>query len=285
VAPLLDVLRELGGSGRSSEVLDAIAERLRLSHSELNEQLASGAPRFANRVYWARLYLAKTGYLSSSQRGVWTLTEKGQRSHLTDSDVMEIYREVQRMARKRRKTTESTNGVEIASERSASDAPLEPEKDYRSTLLDILRGLPAAGFEQLCQRLLREAGFQQVVVTGRSGDGGIDGHGILEVNPLVSFRVYFQCKRYANSVGAGAVRDFRGAMMGRADKGIILTTGTFTADAKKEAVRDGVFPIELVDFEKLINMFENFELGLRPIKAYEILDEFFDDFRSGSAAD
>jgi restriction system protein len=69
-------------------------------------------------------------------------------------------------------------------------------------------------------------------------------------------------------------------MAGRADKGIILTTGTFTAEARREAVRDGVPPIELVDGEKLIDMFEKLELGLKPRTAYEIDDDFFEDFKS-----
>ncbi len=123
--------------------------------------------------------------------------------------------------------------------------------DYRLELMRILKSLPPGGFESLCQELLREAGFESVIVTGKSGDGGIDSVGILQMNPLVSFKVLFQCKRYAGSISPDKVRDFRGAMMGRADKGIILTTGTFTAEARKESVRDGVPPIELVDGEKL----------------------------------
>lgn len=126
-----------------------------------------------------------------------------------------------------------------------TDAVIE-KLEIPEELLNILKALPPSGFERICQRLLRESGFQQVVVTGKSGDGGIDGHGILQINPVVSFNVLFQCKRYQGSVSASHVRDFRGAMMGRTDKGIILTTGTFTLDAKKEARRDGVPPIELV---------------------------------------
>jgi restriction system protein len=126
---------------------------------------------------------------------------------------------------------------------------------------------------------LRESGFEQVIVSGRSGDGGIDGQGILQVNPFVSFKVLFQCKRYTGSVSSPQVRDFRGAMMGRADKGIILTTGTFTTDAQKEAVRDGVPPIELVHGEKLLDMFENLELGLTPRKTYDVDLHFFQEFQ------
>jgi restriction system protein len=137
-------------------------------------------------------------------------------------------------------------------------------------LLNTLKNLPPDGFERICQRLLRESGFEQVNVTGRSGDGGIDGIGVLQVNPFVSFKVLFQCKRFQGSVGAPVIRDFRGAMMGRADKGIIMTTGTFTMDAKKEARRDGVTPIELVDGEKLVEMFEMYEIGLKPVKTFEL---------------
>ena len=139
--------------------------------------------------------------------------------------------------------------------------------------------LPPSGFERLSQRLLREAGFTQVVVTGQSGDGGIDGFGILQVNPLVSFKVLFQCKRYAKSVAPSQVRDFRGAMSGRADKGIIITTGTFTAEAKREATRDGAPPIELIDGEKLIDMLEELELGLKSVKTYEVEHAFFNEFK------
>ncbi|HSF85963.1 MAG TPA: restriction endonuclease, partial [Acidimicrobiia bacterium] len=158
-------------------------------------------------------------------------------------------------------------------------SPDDAADDYRTQLLSVLQDLPAGGFERLCQRLLREAGFEQVTVTGRSGDGGIDGIGILELNPFMSFKVLFQCKKYKGSVGASAVRDFRGAMMGRADKGLILTTGTFTADARREALRDGVPPIEMVDGDKLVTMFADLELGLEPRKTYNLVESFFDEFR------
>ena len=154
-----------------------------------------------------------------------------------------------------------------------------PSNDYRAEALDILLALPPAGFERLSQRLLRESGFTQVVVTGQSGDGGIDGYGTLQINPLVSFKVLFQCKRYSKSVSPSHVRDFRGAMSGRADKGIILTTGTFTAEARREATRDGAPPIELIDGEKLLDMLESLELGLQPGTKFEIDHAFFGEFK------
>lgn len=140
--------------------------------------------------------------------------------------------------------------------------------------------LPPSGFERLSQRIPRLSGFIQVVVSGRTGDGGIDGHGTLQINPLVSFKVLFQCKRYTKAVSSPDVRDFRGAMAGRADKGIIITTGTFTADAKREASRDGVPPIELIDGEKLIDMLRDLELGLKPVTTFEVDEPFFNEFRA-----
>ena len=272
--PILDALRELGGSGRPSEVTNQIAKNLAISDEVQNEQLPSGSSRFTNQVAWARFYLVKDGYLDSSRKGVWSLTDKGRESRLTDQQAGEILVKVDQEARRQKQ--ERAPEVEAPTRENAI-AP-EPSGDYRAELMELLQKLPPSGFERLCMRLLRESGFVEVVVTGRAGDGGIDGHGTLEVNPLVSFRVLFQCKRYVGSVTPAQVRDFRGAMQGRADKGIVLTTGTFTSEARREASRDGVPPIELVDGTKLIQMFESLELGLKPTKSYEIDQEFFRDF-------
>ena len=271
--PVLDALRDLGGSGRPSEVKDLIAEQLNISDEEQNELLKSGISRFGNQVDWARFYLVKAGYLGSSTRGVWNLTEKGRHASLTRQESLAIFKEVQQK--------------QLAAAKAKAEVDIEPEEaetpeetDHRTALLEILRNLDPGGFERLCKRLLRESGFESVAVTGRPGDEGIDGIGMLQVNPFVSFKVLFQAKRYNAStpVRAPQVRDFRGAMMGRADKGIILTTSTFTADARREAIRDGAVPIELVGGEELLDMFESLELGLIPKKAYEIDQEFFSEF-------
>ena len=274
--PLIDVLKELGGSGRPSEVANLVAKNLGLSDEELDEKIKSGTPKFNSELQWARYYLVQAGCLSSSKHGVWTLSEAGWKSELSDETIKNIRREVwKKDAEKRKASLTETPDEEVESE----DRPDGPSKDYRIELLENLRNLPPGGFERLCQRLFRESGFQQVTVTGKSGDGGIDGHGILQVNPFVSFQVYFQCKRYSGSVGSGAIRDFRGAMIGRADKGIIITTGSFTSDARKEAVRDGVPPIELVDADELVDLFEKLELGLNPVSTFDVDDTFFDEFR------
>ena len=272
--PVVESLQDLGGSGRPAEVIDLITDKLDISE-EQNELLSSGQTRVQNQIHWARFYLSKAGYIDSSERGIWSLTSKGLSTTLTQKESLQIFYEVQSAMKQEREEVSQADDDEIDSE-----APPSPEKqNYRTRLMDVLRNIPPEGFERLCQRLLRESGFQQVNVTGRTGDGGIDGNGLLQVNPFVSFQVLFQCKRYSGSVAVSQVRDFRGAMMGRADKGIIMTTGTFTKDAKNEAVRDGAPPIELVNGEKLIDMFEQLELGLTPITVYEVDDEFFDEFR------
>jgi restriction system protein len=273
IGPVLQAIRELGGSGRPDEVRTVIARNLGISDTEQSEPLPSGVQtRFENQVHWARFYLAKAGYIDSSQRGVWTLTEKGRSlGEVTPAEIQRIIRDVSDQ-------TKSTNGGEIENGPSAGDI-VPAVADYREELARTLQSLPAAGFERFCQRLLRESGFQDVTITGRSGDGGIDGIGILQVNALVSFKVLFQCKKYAGSVTPSHVRDFRGAMTGRADKGIILTTGSFTSEARKEAVRDGAPPIELVDGEKLASMLEKLELGLRPRQTFEVDAPFFEEYK------
>ncbi len=272
--PIIQVLREIGGSGTASEVIDRVIEVLKIPEHQQEEELKSGASRVRNQVQWARLYLVHGGFLDSSGRGIWRLTEHGRTTDLDRFDPLSLFREVARKFHPSRKPKETTDALI-----DDDDSAVSEEADYKMTLLEIIRSLPPSGFERLCQRLLRESGFQEVVVTGRSGDGGIDGIGVLQVTPFVSFNVLFQCKRYRGAVTPSNVRDFRGAMMGRADKGIILTTGTFTVEARKEARRDGVPPIELVAGEDLVHLFETLELGLKPRKTFDIEDSFFDEFR------
>lgn len=275
---LLDALRSLGGSATPNEVVERIALNKGIPDDVQNELLSSGDLRFRNQVAWARFYLVREGLLDSSKRGVWSLTERGRSTTLSHEQALEVHRKWSRIFQQEGRARASAAEPEVTSPTEVADD--EALGNHRSQINQILLGLPPVGFERLAQRLLRESGFTQVEVTGRSGDGGIDGHGTLQINPLVSFKVLFQCKRYSKSVSPSQVRDFRGAMAGRADKGIIVTTGTFTAEARREASRDGVPAIELIDGAALIDMLEQLELGLKPVKAYEIDDSFFNEFRS-----
>ena len=274
--PLLEALRKLGGSGTPDESCEQIATDLLLSDERQNELLPSGGQRYRNQVAWARFYLVREGLIDSSKRGIWSLTEKGRNTHLSQEESREMFLKWVKIFQVQRHT-KLIDDEPIAEQVAEGTGAVS--KDYRVETLEILLALPPAGFERLSQRLLREAGFTHVVVTGQSGDGGIDGYGTLQINPLVSFKVLFQCKRYTNSVAPTHVRDFRGAMAGRADKGIIITTGSFTMEARREASRDGVPPIELIDGDRLIGMLENLELGLRPVTTYEISHTFFNEFK------
>jgi restriction system protein len=281
INPVLAALKELGGSARPGEVYSKVADDLGLSDAARNETRKDGRPAFENETAWARQYLVESGYIDKSRRGVWTLTEKGRSaSVLSIAEVNELVREAQRRIRDRSSAavlqTEEPGCAIDETDLAGED---EEGNSYRQRLLDLMASLPPSGFERLCQRLLREAGFEDVTVTGRSGDGGIDGIGVLKINPFVTFKVLFQCKRWKGVVGSSQVRDFRGAMIGRADKGLLLTTASFSTEAHREAVRDGVPPIELISGEQLIELFEQLELGLTPRTTYDIDTEFFKEFQ------
>lgn len=272
--PLLAALREKGGSASSFEATDAVIESEKIPDSVLEETTKNGQSRVRNQIAWARMYLVYGGYIdNSSSRGVWTLTEKGLSEDIRKLDPISLFKS----ARMKVPVSQDTPpGKATKTDVAEAEEFLESED---SGLLEVLKNLSPEGFERICQRLLREHGFQNVKVTGRSGDGGIDGEGILQLNPLLSFKVIFQCKRYQGSVSSPQIRDFRGALVGRADKGIMITTGSFTMDAKKEAIRDGAHPIELVDGEKLVLMFESLSLGVKPRTVYEVDPEFFNEYR------
>lgn len=272
--PILDVLREFGGEAQASEVRIAVADRVVLDPKDRQRVLKSGDNAAENEVAWARNNLREFGYLESPVRGTWKLTNLGWQTHLDldSSTALGVYKS----------KTKSSTALDNEPEESIDEDVISQEVSSAQpqTLLETIKGLPPSGFERLCQRILREAGFAQVTVTGKSGDGGIDGHGVLQINELVSFQVLFQCKRYQGTVGAPEIRNFRGAMSGRTDKGIFITTGFFSSDARKEAAREGVAPIELVDGEKLIALMERLEIGVKPRTVYDVDEAFFEPFRT-----
>ncbi len=279
---LLEALRALGGSAESRDVIDWIANAVNLPAEERERRNKRDILRFENQVHWARQYLVWEGLLDSSRRGVWTLSSTGAKARLTEEQSQDL---VRRQARLRsNKHTKAKDGTapnpspegEIVDEAAEVETP---ELVEESKLLDVLQSLSPEGFERLCKRLLHEYGLEKVIVTGRSHDGGIDGMGLLRLNPFVTMKVLFQCKRVRKSVSRAQVGDFRNAVMGRADKGILLTTGWFSSDAEKEANREGVLPIELVDGERLVELFEAKQLGLRRKEVFEVDHSFFEQFR------
>jgi restriction system protein len=272
IPAVVAALKQRGGSASNQEIHDEVIALLELPEEivELPHGENSTQTRLEYRLRWAQSYLKKVGAVNNATRGIWTLTAIGYA--LPEDELQDVRRKVAAMTREARK--EAVDATSATS--SEDDADDNGTVDWKDELLQALLTMHPSAFERLCQRMLRESGFVKVEVTGRSSDGGIDGHGILRVN-LVSFQVLFQSKRWQGSVGAGVVRDFRGAMMGRADKGLIITTSRFTAEARAEATRDGAPAIDLIDGEDLCDLLKNLRIGTRVemVEQVEIDPAFF----------
>lgn len=257
MVPLVGALKELGGSGSVEEIYAKVVEISGFTDvilAQLHDSEKSSQTEVAYRLAWARTYLKKYGFLENSSRGIWNLTEKARKSEtLNPKEVVVYVRALDKPVSNKSQEPDSNVDLEIIE-----------EIGWKEKLSNVLtQKVEPSAFERLVQRLLRESGFIQVEVTGRTGDGGIDGKGIAKIHGLMSFHVLFQCKRYKGSVGASEIRDFRGAMVGRADKGLFITTGTFTPAAQKEATRDGAPPIDLVDGDELADKLKELQLGLK----------------------
>ena len=274
--PLIQALRLLGGSGSVDEIYEKAVEIENISEdviAKLHDAEKSNRTEVAYRLAWARTYLKKFGLLENSSRGVWTLTPKAR--EINEVDPREVVRTVRALDKEKepqrqakRKTAEGVSRDEIP----------EEEQEWKAKLYRIFtQELDAGAFERLTQRILRESGFISVEVTGRTGDGGIDGKGIARIHGFMSFHVIFQCKKYQGSVSTGAIRDFRGAMVGRADKGLFITTGTFTPAAVKEATRDGAPPIDLVDGDSFAEQLKELRLGVKVemVENVTVTEEWF----------
>ncbi len=279
--PTLEAIEELGGSGSINEIVEAVQRRESFTEGQ-QAVLHKDGPEteIRYRQAWARTYLKGMGLLDNSRRGVWSLTEAGKKllsdPALERGDkerrVMQLRADYIAASRDRRR------GASPRAKAVQDEGIAGGDVTWQEELLDALMSMEPAAFERLAQRLLREADFDSVNVTGRSGDGGIDGLGVYRLG-LVSFPVFFQCKRYRGSVGAGAVRDFRGAMSGRGDKGLLITTGTFTNDAKREATRDGAPPVDLIDGARLCDLLKQYEIGVttRMVEDVTVEPDFFRD--------
>lgn len=277
--PTLQAIRDLGGSASIEEIQDKLTETMGLSQGQLDMAYPkSGALIAPDRMSWARSHLKIAGLLASGGKGIWVLTDLGRDA--ADMTPAQVKAQVKKLSADHHANVVARRaGARASGNAEEPAAAVEDEAEWSDKLLERLKAISPAAFERLSQRLLRESGFVRVEVTGKSGDGGIDGTGVLRVN-LLSFQVLFQCKRYQGSCGPGIVRDFRGAMQGRADKGLIITTGTFTAEARKEATRDGAPAIDLIDGEGLCLLLKERGLGVvvRPVIREEVeIDEAFFD--------
>jgi restriction system protein len=266
--PLLAALHNLGSSASIAELEQSVAKVLKLTEADLEQPHDGNRTKFSYNLAWARTYLKRFGLIENSARGVWALTAAGQKtSSVSKQEVKKLVQEEDRRNR------DKVDSLEV----------LEPEEiGWEADALSALKKMPPDAFERLCQRVLRESGFIQVEVTGKSGDGGIDGRGVVKLGAILSFHVHFQCKRYKDTVSASVIRDFRGAMVGRADKGIILTTGTFTREAKAEALRDGAPPLDLIDGDEFVQMLKFYRLGItvteKVVEEVVVVSSWFENY-------
>lgn len=274
IVPAFAALKDLGGSGSNDEILACVITNLRLPDEVVDfpHKGSTSLSELAYQLAWARTYLKNYGVIENSARAVWSIrSEFAQESTL---DAKHIVQTVTANNRQRRLSgTQAT-----ANDNPEDDGVESPEeiKPWRQRLLEILQNMDPYGFERLTQRILRECGFSQVEVTKKSGDGGIDGTGKLRINGIFSFNVAFQCKRYSGVVGAGVVRDFRGSFTKNIEKGVLITTGSFSKAAKLEASDPGKQQIDLIDGEGLMDKIAEYSIGVREVKSYEIDKEFFE---------
>lgn len=266
--PTLLALRDLGGSGTIQEINEKVIELEGFSEPQQNRMHgSSGQTELAYRLAWARTWLRGSGAIDSSARAVWALTEKGR--SMSEAEMRQAAKEFRAQYDATRKKAAD----------DVVDAPTE-ETTWKERLIKTLLGVTPAAFERLSQRLLREAGFTNVKITGQTGDGGIDGVGIYRLS-LMSFPTFFQCKRHKGSVSSSVIRDFRGAMAGRGDQGLLITTGTFSKDAVAESTRDGAPRIELIDGDRLCDLLKSYKLGVlvseRVVEDVAIHPHFFQE--------
>ena len=273
-------LKALGRSATIQEIDQKVIQLEGVTEEEQTFTMSDNKDRFRVNYYlaWARTYLKKGAAVENSQRGVWLLTELGNEISRLDQ-TKAIYTECNKAFSEQGRANKqaAATSVEKPTIEQSTDSEVAEDDDWKSQLLSVMGDMPADGFERLSQRLLRESGFTQVEVNGKSGDGGIDGVGVLRVN-LVSFRISFQCKRWKGSVGAPAIRDFRGALQGKADKGLFITTSIFTPDAWREATRDGAIAIDLIDGDRLCNLLKENQLGVKTemVERVTVENDWFD---------
>ena len=281
IVPTFEALKALGGSGKNDEILDQIITALEIPDevADIQHKGRTNKSELSYQADWARTCLRIYGIIENSARSVWSIMPDY--VSVPEIDAKMIVDTVTKETKKRRSEKKQAVGSG-ENDKPEDDDPTNDYSEYpdelkpwREQLADILQNMDPYGFERLAQRVLRECGFSQVEVTKKSGDGGIDGTGKLKINGIFSFNVAFQCKRYSGLVGAPAIRDFRGSLTTNIEKGVLITTGSFSKAAREEAASPGKQQIDLVDGEDFINMIAEYGIGVKEVKTYEIDENFF----------
>ena len=275
VEPTFAALVKLGGSATVDEICEKVIELLELPDEIVDEPHRGNASQQTELEYqlaWARTRLKNYGAITNSKRGVWMITtDFADKTSVSRSAISEHIKKSRRAEKSKAESDILPENNDSSS--GSGDIPEELEP-WRTSLAEILHSMNPYAFERLAMLLLRECGFSQVRVTKKSGDGGIDGTGKLRINGIFSFNVAFQCKRYTGSVSAGDIRDFRGSLTTDIEKGVFITTGTFTRAAREEASNAGKQQIDLVDGEEFIDKLIEYRLGVTEKMIYTV-DRFF----------
>ncbi len=279
IRPVVEALRSLKGVAKAAAVKQRIAESMTANHQAVPDTiLASGAQKFSNDIQWARMYLVNAELLEPmavSGYGNWKLTPKGWDISLSADSIRAIFDATAQ------KNKNQTSDVQDAPFEDPQQAELEGTGSWESDLKKILTKMQDKGFERLCAFIMTKNGLQATTVTGQTGDGGVDGEGMLAFDDLslIKTPVAWQCKRYAgNNVSSATIRDFRGAIEGRAKFGLVFTTSAFTPSAEAEARRPGATPIELIGLERLIELMQKHAIGVKSTedaKGIYVVDESF----------
>ncbi len=271
----LEVLKALSMPASNSEIDSAVADAFKLNPAQRLLLHGEGPQtELSYRVAWARSGLVAAGALDHVSRALWRLNSAGR--EMSCAEVEQARAEYLQKSREADRPT--TAGVEG----DAGDSQ-EPQ-DWKEALCDRLLAMSPVAFERLSGRLLEAAGFDEVQVTGSVADGGIDAVGIYRPSGLISFRTSVQCKRWQGSVGRDRVQAFQGASMPRSDRGIIITTGTFTVGARAQAQAPGAFPVDLIDGIQLAELLKQYGLGVRTttVELVTLDQSFFADYEETS---
>lgn len=282
------------GEVRISDAVTLLGEKLGISQADLDEMLPSGKQsKFANRVHWAKSYLKQAGLVKATRRGYFVITDRGKAAlsnpmATIDNSFLEQFDEFQEF-KSRTRVVSGDDPVEAAT----SDGDATPDELLRSAhqkitaalsadLLDRVRAASPAFFENLIVELLLAMGYGGTSegagkALGKSGDGGIDG--VIDQDPLGVDQIYIQAKRYAdgNSIGAGDIRDFFGALnLKKAQKGIFVTTSSFSPPAVQTA-KDLGMRIVLIDGIQLTILMIRYNIGCRDEEVLHLkrIDEDF----------
>ncbi|MDD5885453.1 MAG: restriction endonuclease [Erysipelotrichaceae bacterium] len=283
IIPVYKAVLALGGSATNDEICEKVIEMMNLTSEQIDEPHLRSITQteLQYQLAWTRTYMKNYGILERSGRGVWAVTADYLEEKTIDPSRVCLLGAKKKNVAKTNDNPPKPTPIDDEEEKAVNEEVIE-EEAWKERLSQLLMEINPYAFERLAQRLLRECGFEQVTVTKKSGDGGIDGTGRLKINGIFSFNVAFQCKRYSGTVGAPEIRDFRGSLSTNIEKGIFITTGRFTQQAKEEASAPGKRQIDLMDGEDFMEKLAQYGIGVKEVKIYQVDEAFFEKFESAT---